>query len=148
MPSEHRYRRRVEFAETDMAGIAHFSALLRYAEEAEHDFYRSLGLSVHPREGGGEGSIGFPRVASRCEFMGPARFEDVLEIQIWVRRKGPRSLTYQFTVSRDGAPVARGEMAVACCRTGPGGSFAPAPLPQAFAERIEESPRPPLELRS
>ena len=37
------YKRRVEFAETDMAGQVHFSNFFRYMEAAEHAFFRSLG---------------------------------------------------------------------------------------------------------
>jgi acyl-CoA thioesterase FadM len=40
------WRRRVEFAETDMAGIAHFSSFIIYMEQAEHALLRSLGTSV------------------------------------------------------------------------------------------------------
>ena len=40
------YHRRVTFAETDMAGIVHFSNFYRYMEEAEHAFLRSRGLRI------------------------------------------------------------------------------------------------------
>ena len=36
-------QRRVEFAETDMAGILHFSNYFRFMESVEHAFFRSLG---------------------------------------------------------------------------------------------------------
>ena len=39
-------RRRVEFCETDMMGIVHFSNFFRYAEAAEPAFYRSLEVSL------------------------------------------------------------------------------------------------------
>ena len=43
MPSEHRMRRRVQFYETDAAGIVHFSWFYRYMEEAEHALWREAG---------------------------------------------------------------------------------------------------------
>ena len=46
MAYEFKAIRRVEFAETDMAGIVHYSNFFRYMETAEHGFFRSLGLSV------------------------------------------------------------------------------------------------------
>ena len=46
MPYEQRIRRRVEFSETDMAGIVHYSNFFRYMEAAEHEFFRALGFSV------------------------------------------------------------------------------------------------------
>ena len=46
---EHRLKRRVQFYETDMAGIVHFSCYFRYMEEAEHAMWREAGLSIHRR---------------------------------------------------------------------------------------------------
>ena len=46
MSSAFLWERRVEFHETDAAGIAHFSSLLIFMEQAEHALLRSLGLSV------------------------------------------------------------------------------------------------------
>lgn len=45
-PEGFHWRRRVEFSETDMAGIAHFSSFIIYMEQAEHALLRSLGTSV------------------------------------------------------------------------------------------------------
>ena len=46
MPYEFKVQRRVEFSETDMAGIMHYSNFFRFMETAEHAFYRDLGHSV------------------------------------------------------------------------------------------------------
>ena len=50
--------RMVEFNETDMAGIVHFSVFFRYMEYAEHAFFRSLGSSIVDPEL----AVGWPRV--------------------------------------------------------------------------------------
>ena len=67
-------QRRVEFMDTDMAGIVHFTAFFRYMETAEHAFLRSLGLSVHDRSG--HPVVGWPRVRADCSYKAPAAFED------------------------------------------------------------------------
>jgi len=46
MAFEFSISRRVQFAETDMAGVVHFSNYFRWMEEVEHAFFRSVGLSV------------------------------------------------------------------------------------------------------
>ena len=46
MASSFQTHRRVEFCETDMAGIVHFSNFYKWMEQAEHEFFRSLGLSI------------------------------------------------------------------------------------------------------
>ena len=44
---EYKIVRQVEFSDTDMAGIMHFSNFFRFMEAAEHSFFRSLGFSIH-----------------------------------------------------------------------------------------------------
>jgi len=50
MAYEFKLVRRVEFIETDMVGIVHYSNFSRYMEAAEHAFFRSLGISVVTRQ--------------------------------------------------------------------------------------------------
>src|SRR2546429_5286166 len=78
--SEYRLRRRVQFHETDVAGIVHFSWFFRYMEEAEHALWREAGLSIHPPDS----DIGWPRVAASCDFHGALRFEDEFDVSIRV----------------------------------------------------------------
>jgi YbgC/YbaW family acyl-CoA thioester hydrolase len=109
-----RTRRRIEFVDTDMAGIVHFSNFFRFMEAAEVDFLRDLGLSV-VLEWEGQ-PIGFPRVSASCDYLKPARFQDVLEITVSVRRVGEKSVTYGFEFSKDSADIARGQVTCVCCR--------------------------------
>src|SRR3954451_7046227 len=90
-----RLTRRVEFADTDMAGIVHFATFFRYMEAAEHAYLRACGLSVHTTWGGE--TITFPRVSASCDFVKSARFEDVLDIEVAVERIGRTSVRYAFT---------------------------------------------------
>src|SRR6188474_2127083 len=76
--SEYRYHRRVQFADTDQAGVVHFSWFARYMEEAEHALWREAGLSIAPR--GQE--AGFPRVAFSVEFKAPLHFEDEFVVHV------------------------------------------------------------------
>src|SRR5215467_15146206 len=91
MTEPFRTTRRVEFVDTDMAGIVHFSNFFRWMESAEVEFLRSLGLSVAlPWEGE---ELGFPRVSAACDFLKPVRFEDVLQITVRLEKIGRKSLT-------------------------------------------------------
>ena len=100
MPFEFRCRQRVEFADTDMAGIVHFSNYFRYMERAEHEFLRSLGLSVHGING--DDLVSWPRVQTECKFRAPLSFEDELEVHLLVREKRPKSVTYEFRFYKSG----------------------------------------------
>ena len=118
MVSEFYTTRRIEFPDTDMAGIVHFSRFFVFMEAAEHEFLRSLGTSVSTEWDGDK--IGWPRLAASCDYVSPARFEDVLDIRLTVVRKGGKSMTYGFEFSRDGTEVAWGSLRSVCCICNPG----------------------------
>ena len=101
MAAEFTQIRTVEFSETDMAGIVHFSNFLRWMESAEHAFLRSLGYSVHARDE--DGVAGWPRVKVECEYFKPVRFEDVIEVLLRVEEVRNRSVRYGFRVRVAGA---------------------------------------------
>ena len=108
------WRRRVAFAETDMAGIVHFANFHRYMEEAEHACFRTLGLSiVQPQDDGPV--IGWPRVQSACTYEAPAYYDELLEIRIDLARVGMKSLTWRFEFHRGAVRIARGELKTVCC---------------------------------
>jgi YbgC/YbaW family acyl-CoA thioester hydrolase len=143
MPYEFKVTRQVEFSDTDLAGIMHFSNFFRFMEAAEHAFFRSLGFSIHS-EGVSE-SVGWPRVHARCDFKHPLHFEDTVEIRLLVREKKLKSIVYDFIFRKlNGQPaaeVARGTLAVACARRDrTSGKMRGIPIPRAIANKIEVAP--------
>jgi acyl-CoA thioester hydrolase len=143
MPSEFRMIHRVEFADTDMAGIIHFASYFRYMEVTEHAFFRSLGFSINTRTP--EFHIGWPRVHVSCDFKRPLRFEDEVEVLLRVREKREKSLTYDFIFRQvngePGTEVARGSLTVVCVAIDPETDQMKAvPIPEAIARQIEVAP--------
>jgi YbgC/YbaW family acyl-CoA thioester hydrolase len=134
--------RRVEFSDTDMAGIMHFSNFFLFMEAAETAFLRSLGFSIALSRGGLD--LCLPRVHAECDYLAPLRFEDEVLIHLVVEKKGAGSLTYRFRFYRlEGASreeVARGRITLAYVVRQPDGGFKAAPLPGALAERIQQAP--------
>lgn len=110
-------QRRVEFCDTDMAGIAHFTAFFPMMEAAEHEMLRSLGLSVMPdrRQSSQADLVTWPRIAAACNYVSAARFEDLLRIDVSVAKMGTTSVQYRFRFTRDEDLVAEGTMTVVCC---------------------------------
>lgn len=125
----------VEFAETDGAGVVHFSNYLRYMERVEHAFWRSLGQSVVTDAM--EGHISFPRVKVDCEYLKPARFEDSLEGELTVGRIGERSVTFHIAFSVGGQAAARGSMVAVCCRVVPMKSMESIAIPDFIRKPLE-----------
>ncbi len=134
MPEPFRTTRRVEFRDTDAAGIVHFSAFFFYMESVEHEFLRSIGLSVIEEESGG--TVSWPRVSTSCDFTSAVRFEDVIDVSLCVARLGEKSITYEFEFSCGGRPVAAGKTVAVCCRFPPGAPPQSLPIPLAISEKL------------
>jgi acyl-CoA thioester hydrolase len=129
-----RITRRVEFVDTDMAGIVHFSNFFRYMESAEVEFLRQRGLSVK-MEWEGE-KLGFPRVSASCDYVRPAYFQDLLDVVVTVERVGQKSVTYSFEFSRMGEVLARGKVTSVCCRIADGNQLEAVEIPAGFREKM------------
>lgn len=142
------YTDRVEFADTDTAGIMHFSNFFRFMEVAEHAFYRSLGFSVHefrPEPGGPK--IGWPRVHASADFKAPLRFEDEVETELLIERIGRKSISYQFRVRTRQLLAATGKFSVVCVQLdAPDGRMRGLEIPEAVREKIEVAPADLLEI--
>lgn len=140
-------RRRVLFWETDLAGIMHFSNFFRWMEEAEHAFYRSLGLSVHPLQHGiqdGDTNVGWPRVAARCDYHAPLQFEEEVEVELVILELRSKAIRYRFYFRKTDAErkiAAVGELTVVSVGAEPGTKVMKAvSIPAEFRDRISAAP--------
>ena len=138
MTFEFTSRRRVEFCETDLAGIVHFSNFFRYMEAAEHEFFRSLGLTAH---GGDDPSmLGFARVHASCDYHRPLHYPEEFEIRVLVMEIGAKSIRYQFRFTVREQEIARGEISVACVQRENGDRMRAVDLPSAVTEKLTTAP--------
>jgi 4-hydroxybenzoyl-CoA thioesterase/acyl-CoA thioester hydrolase len=112
----------------------HFAAFFRYMESAEHEFLRSLGLSVV--SGTQHDHISWPRVGAQCDFRSPARFDDELEIEVAVESLGSRSVTYGFKIARGETLIAEGRMTAVCCQIQPPKPPESIEIPAAIREKL------------
>ncbi len=142
MPYEHKTRRVIRFAETDMAGIVHFSEFFKYMENAEHDFYRTLGLSVHMQDR--TSAFGWPRVHASFDYLKPLRFEDEAEVHLVIQEIASKTVLYRCYIRKVGEEnhlCAKGSLRVICItKEGGNGSMRAADIPPFFKEKIEAAP--------
>jgi YbgC/YbaW family acyl-CoA thioester hydrolase len=134
MPNTFSITRRIAFAETDMAGIVHFSVFFRMMEDVEHAFFRSLGLSVSMQHD--DKHIGWPRVSAKCDYTGPAKFEDELELQFRIKRLGEKSLTYEVKFLNAGTEIALGTVTSVCCEVRSSGEIISIRIPEFIRDKF------------
>ena len=128
-----RLSRRVQFSETDAAGLVHFSNYFRYFEDAEHALWRSAGLSIHPDNS----PIGWPRVSATCEYHRPLRFEQEFEIGVQIIEITSRTIAYGGEITSNGERVATGAWKIACVSRLPDGRMKSAEISADVADRLK-----------
>src|SRR5262249_18259139 len=107
----------------------------RYMEAAEVAFLKSLGLNVSFDKGGEH--YGLPRVSASCDYVKPARFDDLLDVDVRIEKLGTKSVTYVFEFSRDGVPIARGKTTGVFCRIGERQTLAAIEFPPEIRTLLE-----------
>jgi acyl-CoA thioesterase FadM len=94
-------RRRIEWMDTDAAGIYHWTTVFRLAEAAEAALHTALGIA--------DFTFGAtPRVAVAATFSRPLRFNDPVDVELAVRALGRTSVEYALRIGADGATAAEG----------------------------------------
>jgi YbgC/YbaW family acyl-CoA thioester hydrolase len=118
-------RRRIEWIDTDAAGIYHWTTVFRFAEAAEAAMYTGLGI---------ERTFGSaPRVAVSANFRSSLRFNDRVEVELAVESMGRSSLVYRLTITSDAGIAAEGSLTVCFVDQATGRA---APWPQDVRERL------------
>jgi YbgC/YbaW family acyl-CoA thioester hydrolase len=143
MAYEYTSTRRIEFSETDMAGLVHFSNFFKYMEIAERDFFEAAGVDlIHTQPGE---LVGWPRARADCKFTAPLRFGDTIEIHLAVKAVKDRSIDYQFRIFRKNKDGTRTQSAKATITTiltrlTEKGELQSVEIPQHVRERITAAP--------
>ena len=84
---------RVWFSDTDAQGVVYYGRYLPYFDHARTEYHRHLGApATHGRE--------LVMRASAVEYHAPARFDDLIEAFVRVRRIGRTSITYECAAYR------------------------------------------------
>lgn len=135
MADPFRTQRRVEFGDTDMAGIVHFSNFFRFMEAAEVAFLRERGLHVSWSDQGVR--WGFPRVSATCDYFKPARFEDVLDIFVTVVQVGRKSVSYRHEFRLGPDLIAEGKITAVCVRVGANHQLESIDIPDEIRAKLE-----------
>lgn len=106
---------KVRFADVDHARIVYYPRFFHYFHVAfEELFERGFGRS-YPEVLDQE-HVGFPAVHTEADYRAPARFGDVLRIEVTCVRVGTRSVTLRYRARRaaDGVECAEGRVTTAC----------------------------------
>lgn len=126
------HRSRVRFGHCDPAGIAYYPRFFEWFHDAFEAFFEQLAGRSYAAILADTGT-GFPAVSSACEWRQPARFGDLIDVEVYVSRLAERSATLEYRVTREGTLLATASVKVAAMSMSGRGS---APWPALLVEGL------------
>ena len=127
-------RLRVRWAEVDMQKIVFNGHYLTYIDTAIAEYWRDIGLPYPQGYVERYASDVYLRKAT-LEYLGSARYDDVLEVCCRVSRLGRSSMTFNFEIYREAeeAPLVSAELVYVNADTA---TMKSAPLPADLRDRV------------
>jgi acyl-CoA thioester hydrolase len=127
----HRFPLRVYYEDTDLAGIVYYANYLKFIERARSDWVRALGIDQ--RQMKAEAGLVFAVRRLVADYLKPAVFEDVLEVETCLRDLGGARLELRQQVLRDGEVLFTAEVTLVCLDARGKAVRLPAQLRAAFS---------------
>jgi acyl-CoA thioester hydrolase len=124
------HQHRVVYAECTVGNHVYYARYLDMLEEARGEFFRRAGWPLLALQ---EGGTAFPVIAVEVAYKGPARYDDLLTIQLWITEMRGVRLNFGFRILHpDGASLAEGETRHVCVSL----DEKPKRLPNGLGERL------------
>ncbi|UWQ57513.1 tol-pal system-associated acyl-CoA thioesterase [Leisingera caerulea] len=111
----HEFPVRVYYEDTDMGGIVYHANYLRFIERARSDWVRGIGVDQNAMR-----ESGLIYVVRRIEadYLAPAKFDEELLVTTSMQNVTPARMVLSQEVTRDGKPLFRAKVTIACITTG------------------------------
>lgn len=119
---------RVRWGEVDAQGVVFNPNYFVYVDVASTEFFRAAGMV----SGGVPDLVESYVVDARASFRASARFDEVLDVRVWVSRIGRSSYELRIDITRDGETLVEAHMTYVRARNGQS-----EPLSDAFRAGIE-----------
>ena len=134
MPVHVHAKVRVIYGDTDQMGVVYYANYFRYFELSRSEYLRARGGNYTQIEQGG---FGLPVVAAHCDYKRPAKYDEVLVIDVHLAELRRASMRFEYEVRRegDGAVLASGHTVHACI----GASGKPTGLPESVVKLLREA---------
>jgi acyl-CoA thioester hydrolase len=103
---------RVRFRDTDQQGHVYFGSYFELCDEAYSAYMRAIGTPWQQLVDGGTDMF---YASAHCDYLGSARFEDLVHVEVCVARIGETSITTEYVVRSDaGDTLAKASLVSVC----------------------------------
>jgi acyl-CoA thioester hydrolase len=124
-------RLRVIYGDTDQMGVVYYANYFRYFEFSRSEFLRARGGSYTDFEKSG---YGLPVIEAHCDYKAPARYDELLEIDVRLEELKRVSMRFAYLVRREADPtvLCTGHTVHACV----GAAGRPTRIPESLAQLL------------
>jgi acyl-CoA thioester hydrolase len=130
------FRHRVTYAECTIGNHVYYARYLDILEAARGEFFRHAGAPLLPLQ---ESGIAFPVIGLEIAYKGPARYDDLLTVELWINEMKGIRVHFGFRIFHPaGHLLAEGETRHVCATT----DEKPRRMPSELAERLSPFVRP------
>ncbi len=124
------YQHRVVYAECTVGNHVYYARYLDMLEEARGELFRKAGSPLLALQ---EGGMAFPVIGAEIAYKGPARYDDLLTIEVWIAEMRGIRLNFGFRIlNAGGSLLADGVTRHVCASI----DEKPKRMPPELAERL------------
>ena len=124
------HQHRVVYAECTLGNHVYYARYLDMLEEARGEFFRQAGWPLLALQ---EGGTAFPVIGVEIAYKGPARYDDLLTIELWLAEMRGIRLNFGFRILQaNGRTLADGQTRHICA----GLDEKPKRLPNGLSESL------------
>lgn len=123
----HHFQTRVYYEDTDLAGIVYYANYLKFIERARSEWVRDLGIDQNDMKAAGH-VFAVRRI--EADYLSPARFDDVLDVETRLARATPARIELDQIVRRDDQALFIARVTLVCVTT----ELKPARIPAKLRE--------------
>ena len=98
-PPDHLHLYRVTYRMSDQMSYVYYSNYLEFFEMGRTELLRARGLTYRQMES--EGYV-LPVIHCSCDYLAPARYDDLLEIRTWIDRLTRVRIDFSYEIARQG----------------------------------------------
>ena len=106
---------RVYYEDTDTGGVVYYANYLKFFERARTEWLRAAGFGQ--QDLATEQGLQFVVARIECDYMRPARLDDVIELDVRVIKAGRVSIVFEQTARRGGDVLATALVRAGCVDT-------------------------------
>jgi acyl-CoA thioester hydrolase len=106
--SAHEFDFRISYADTDRMGVVYYANYYMLFERGRTELFRQMGFRYRDMEE--KFKLFLPAMESRCEYLAPAYYDDLIRIRTFVSDLGGAhvSFTYDIVHAESGKLLAKG----------------------------------------